>query len=69
MTTLSARLALLEDKHAAKMPMLPALVLMSNKDHDAERAQFIAKHGRPPEHVLVIRRVSAQVKQTSADDL
>ena len=69
MATLSARLDLLEVKHAAKIPMLPALVLMSNQDPDAERAQFIAKHGRAPVHVLVIRRVSAQVKQTSAEDL
>ena len=66
MATLSARLDLLEDEHAAKIPMLPALVLMSNQDPDAERAQFIAKHGRPPEHVLIIRRASAQVKQTPA---
>ena len=66
MATLSARLDLLEDKQAAKMPMLPALVLMLNQDHDAERAQFIATHGRAPVHILLIRRASAQVKQTPA---
>ena len=69
MATLSARLALLEDRHAAKMPMLPALVVMPNQDHDAERAQFIARHSRAPVHVLVIRRVSARVKQTPATSL
>lgn len=62
MATLSTRLALLEDKHAAKMPMLPALVVMPNQNPDAERAQFITKHGRAPVHVLVISRASAQVK-------
>ena len=66
MATLSAGLALLEDKRAAKMPMLPALVLMPNQDYDAERVQFIATHGRVPVHVLIIRRASAQVKQTPA---
>lgn len=66
MATLSARLALLEDKQAAKMPMLPAMVVMPNQDHDAERAQFLARHGRPPVHVLNIRRVSARITQIPA---
>ena len=34
--------------------LLPAMVVMPNKDHDAPRAQFFAKHGRPPVHVLSI---------------
>ena len=66
MATLSARLTLLEDKQAEKMPMLPSMVVMPNQDHDAERAQFVAKHGRPPAQVLIIRRVSARIKQVSA---
>ena len=66
MATMKARLALLEDKQTAKMPMLPAMVVMPNQDHDAARAQFFAKHGRLPVHVLSIRRVWTRKKQVSA---
>ena len=66
MTRLHARLAVLEGKHASRLPMLPALVLMPSQNHDAAHAQFCAAHGRPPELVLIIKRACAQMSQTPA---
>jgi hypothetical protein len=65
-TRLHARMAVLEGKHAALLPMLPALVLMSSENHDAAHAQFSATHDKPPELVLIIKRASAQVHQHPA---
>ena len=60
------RLAALEDAHAAKLPMLPALVVIGENNLEAKRAEFIATHGRPPVHILSIRRVSARTEQVPA---
>ena len=55
------RLAALEDVRAAKLPMLPALVVIGENDLEAKRAEFIATHGRPPELELVIKRACARL--------
>ena len=55
------RLAALEDAHAAKLPMLPALVVIGENNVEANRAEFIATHGRPPEFELVIKLACARL--------
>jgi hypothetical protein len=55
------RLAALEDAHAAKLPMLPALVVIGENNLEANRAEFIATHSRPPELTFVIKRACARL--------
>ena len=52
--THKTRLTALEQAHAANLPLLPALVVWPDKDPEAERAAFTAKHGRAPDVVLII---------------
>ena len=47
MSGLLRRVAAIEQRHHAHLPPLPVLVLRGD-DHDRQRAEFVATHGRPP---------------------
>jgi hypothetical protein len=49
------RLAAIEQRQRDSLPQLPALVVIGENNLEAERAEFIATHGRPPELELVIK--------------
>ena len=49
------RLAAIEQRQRDSLPQLPALVVIGENNIEAERAEFIATHGRPPELELVIK--------------
>lgn len=49
------RLAAIEQRQRDSLPQLPALVVIGENNLEAERAAFIATHGRPPELELVIK--------------
>ena len=53
------RLAAIEQRQRDSLPQLPALVVIGENNLEAERAEFIATHGRPPELELVIKIASA----------
>ena len=49
------RLAAIEQRQRDSLPQLPALVVIGENNIEANRAEFIATHGRPPELELVIK--------------
>ena len=57
------RVAAIEQRHHAHLPPLPALVLRGD-DHDRQRAEFVATHGRPPELVIEVKLVRPQPEET-----
>ena len=60
MATLNARLQALEAAHAPPLPPLPALVIHPGQDAQAERAAYIATHGRAPEFTIEVLFVQPQ---------
>ena len=55
------RVAAIEQRLHAHLPPLPVLLLRGDdSDHDRQRAEFLATHGRPPELVIVLRIVRPQ---------
>lgn len=60
MARLEARVLALETASKAPLPPLPALVIHPGQDAQAERAAFIALHGRAPEISLVVKLVQPQ---------
>ncbi len=57
---LHRRLLVLETADKAPLPPLPALVVYPGQDAQAERAAFIALHGRAPKISLVVKLVQPQ---------
>ncbi len=57
MTALHRRLLALEAAGKVPLPPLPALVIRPGQDAQAERAAFIALHGRPPAICLEVKFV------------
>ena len=57
MATLNARLQALEAAHAPPLLPLPALVIHPGQDAQAERAAFMALHGRPPAICIEVKLV------------
>ena len=43
-----------------KDPKRPGLVVMLGQDPRIEREVFVRRHGRPPDHVLVVELVDAR---------
>ena len=54
MATLNARLQALEAAHAPPLLPLPALVIHPGQDAQAERAAYVAAHGRAPEFTVEV---------------
>lgn len=61
MSGLLRRVAAIEQRHHAHLPPLPVLLLRGDdSDHQRQRDEFLATHGRPPLLVIVIRLVRPQ---------
>lgn len=60
MPTVESRLRLLEAEAQEPAQPLPALVLMQGSNHAAERAAYIATHGRAPEFTIAVSFVQPQ---------
>ena len=57
MTALHRRLLALETAGKVPLPPLPALVIQPGQDAQAERAAFMALHGRPPAICIEVKLV------------
>ena len=57
MPALHRRLLVLEAAGKVPLPPLPALVIHPGQDAQAERAAFIALHGRPPAICIQVKLV------------
>lgn len=53
------RVAAIEQRQLDRLPQLPGLVVIGG-DLEAQRAAFVATHGKPPEIEIVISRVCAR---------
>ena len=60
MATLNARLQALEAAHAPPLLPRPALVIHPGQDAQAERAAYIAAHGRAPEFTIEVLLVPSR---------
>ena len=58
---LHRRLLAIEQRRHTHLPPLPVLLLRGDdSDHQRQRDEFLATHGRPPLLVIVIRLVRPQ---------